>query len=495
MKKYAYLALSATLLTSLSFSQEEVNTSYWTGNTREGTSGWGLSSVAENWSTGTIPDANTNVVFDNEYLTGEKILSIHTTSGFTCNDYTVTSNYGGQQIRMSGTMTINGNFTSQQKSTITFLSNGSNDSAAVLNIGKNLIAGVQGDTTGNPYEVRVGETVSNQWGGWGGPKNVTIGGDIIMYELGKVSFNVNLKGRTADYSTPDIDVKGLIRFEGNGITNPNLNIINASSKYVNNSTKESFSSEPVEVVLACNGITGNGVISNNSNGSIDNGPSKAILLLRNDSDQYFAGWIQDGQNCTTKIVMNGTATQYLTSVNKDPEKPTQGICFTGGLEIISGTLSMRYDHPINHGDLEMRGGKLKNDSVSSAWNVNFTNLIYEGGTIVSRWDGSNMDVITLSGGLQKGAGFADGDKFLIEVAATDVSSLTDELVIAWDNAAQKTDFTEDDFEATYFEGYEALFNIKDDGLYLSYIAVPEPAAFAVMLGALALGLCACRKRK
>ena len=42
---------------------------------------------------------------------------------------------------------------------------------------------------------------------------------------------------------------------------------------------------------------------------------------------------------------------------------------------------------------------------------------------------------------------------------------------------------------------EALFNIKDDGLYLSYIAVPEPAAFAVMLGALALGLCACRKRK
>ena len=150
MKKYAYLALSATLLTSLSFSQEEVNTSYWTGNTREGTSGWGLSSVAENWSTRTIPDANTNVVFDNEYLTGEKILSIHTTSGFTCNDYTVTSNYGGQQIRMSGTMTINGNFTSQQKSTITFLSNGSNDSAAVLNIGKNLIAGVQGDTTGNP---------------------------------------------------------------------------------------------------------------------------------------------------------------------------------------------------------------------------------------------------------------------------------------------------------------------------------------------------------
>ncbi|MFR6033014.1 MAG: hypothetical protein ACLUKN_07385 [Bacilli bacterium] len=31
--------------------------------------------------------------------------------------------------------------------------------------------------------------------------------------LGKVSFNVNLKGRTADYSNPDIDVKGLMRLK------------------------------------------------------------------------------------------------------------------------------------------------------------------------------------------------------------------------------------------------------------------------------------------
>lgn len=207
MKKYAYLALSATLLTSLSFSQEEVNTSYWTGNTREGTSGWGLSSVAENWSTGSIPDANTNVVFDNEYLTGEKILSIHTTSGFTCNDYTVTSNYGGHQIRVDGTMTINGDFTTQTPGTVTLLSNGSNNSAAILNIGGSVIVGVDGDITSNVSYLNIGETTSNQWGGWGGPKNVTIGGDIIMYELGKVSFNVNLKGRTADYSNPDIDVK------------------------------------------------------------------------------------------------------------------------------------------------------------------------------------------------------------------------------------------------------------------------------------------------
>ena len=51
------------------FAQNAYDTANWLGNTREGTSGWGLSSVAENWSTGTIPDANTNVVFDNEYLT------------------------------------------------------------------------------------------------------------------------------------------------------------------------------------------------------------------------------------------------------------------------------------------------------------------------------------------------------------------------------------------------------------------------------------------
>ena len=475
------------------FAQNAYDTANWLGNTREGTSGWGLSSVAENWSTGTIPDANTNVVFDNEYLTGEKILSIHTTSGFTCNDYTVTSNYGGHQIRVDGTMTINGDFTTQTPGTVTLLSNGSNNSAAILNIGGSVIVGVDGDITSNVSYLNIGETTSNQWGGWGGPQNVTIGGDLVMYEKGRVNFNVNLKGRTADYENPDIDIKGVMKFEGDGSNNPQIAIINASNPYISGDNKQY--SIPVEVVLACNGISGNGVISNNSNGSLENGASKAILLLRNDSDQSFMGWIQDGQNCTTKIVMNGTATQYLTSGNSSSEKPTEGISFTGGVEMISGTLVLRYDNQINHGDLEMKGGTFKNYESSSAKNVNFSNLIYEGGTIVSRWNGSNMDVITLSGGLQKGAGFADGDKFLIEVAATDVSSLTDELVIAWDNVAQKTDFTEDDFEATYFEGYEALFNIKDDGLYLSYIAVPEPAAFAVMLGALALGLCACRKRK
>ena len=475
------------------FAQNAYDTANWLGNTREGTSGGGLSSVAENWSTGTIPDANTNVVFDNEYLTGKKILSIHTTSGFTCNDYTVTSNYGGHQIRVDGTMTINGDFTTQTPGTVTLLSNGSNNSAAILNIGGSVIVGVDGDITSNVSYLNIGETTSNQWGGWGGPQNVTIGGALVMYEKGRVNFNVNLKGRTADYENPDIDIKGVMKFEGDGSNNPQIAIINASNPYISGDNKQY--SIPVEVVLACNGISGNGVISNNSNGSLENGASKAILLLRNDSDQSFMGWIQDGQNCTTKIVMNGTATQYLTSGNSSSEKPTEGISFTGGVEMISGTLVLRYDNQINHGDLEMKGGTFKNYESSSAKNVNFSNLIYEGGTIVSRWNGSNMDVITLSGGLQKGAGFADGDKFLIEVAATDVSSLTDELVIAWDNVAQKTDFTEDDFEATYFEGYEALFNIKDDGLYLSYIAVPEPAAFAVMLGALALGLCACRKRK
>ena len=159
-------------------------------------------------------------------------------------------------------MTINGDFTTQTPGTVTLLSNGSNNSAAILNIGGSVIVGVDGDITSNVSYLNIGETTSNQWGGWGGPKNVTIGGDIIMYELGKVSFNVNLKGRTADYSNPDIDVKGLIRFEGNGSTNPNLDIINASNPYTSGDNKQY--SIPVEVVLACNGITGNGVISNNS---------------------------------------------------------------------------------------------------------------------------------------------------------------------------------------------------------------------------------------
>ena len=117
------LALFASIfLTVLPiFAQDEYQTVNWTGNTREGSSGWALSSVADNWSGGTFPSASTNVVFDNDYLSGDKVVSIHTTSGFTCNDYTVTSNYTGHQIRVDGTMTINGNFTSLVKATTSCL--------------------------------------------------------------------------------------------------------------------------------------------------------------------------------------------------------------------------------------------------------------------------------------------------------------------------------------------------------------------------------------
>ena len=113
-------------------------------------------------------------------------------------------------------MTINGDFTTQTPGTVTLLSNGSNNSAAILNIGGSVIVGVDGDITSNVSYLNIGETTSNQWGGWGGPQNVTIGGDLVMYEKGRVNFNVNLKGRTADYENPDIDIKGVMKFEGDG---------------------------------------------------------------------------------------------------------------------------------------------------------------------------------------------------------------------------------------------------------------------------------------
>ena len=40
----------------------------------------------------------------------------------------------------------------------------------------------------------------------------------------------------------------------------------------------------------------------------------------------------------------------------------------------------------------------------------------------------------------------------------------------------------------------AVFDSRDDGLYVMYAAVPEPATFAAFFGTIALAIAALRKR-
>ena len=73
-------------------------------------------------------------------------------------------------------------------------------------------------------------------------------------------------------------------------------------------------------------------------------------------------------------------------------------------------------------------------------------------------------------------------------------------LLAWDNENKVTDFTSDEFSANSFsvgdKTYNPIFDIRDDGLWVSYVqAVPEPAAIAALFGFAALLMVAVRRRR
>ena len=58
------------------------------------------------------------------------------------------------------------------------------------------------------------------------------------------------------------------------------------------------------------------------------------------------------------------------------------------------------------------------------------------------------------------------------------------------------DFDASDFVAnTFYDEWGAKFKIDNNALYVTYTAIPEPAAAAAVLGALVLGIAAWKKRK
>ena len=187
----------------------------------------------------------------------------------------------------------------------------------------------------------------------------------------------------------------------------------------------------------------------------------------------------------------------------------------------------------SHGDLEMG---VAIDGLTSAGaeavfgsaagdntygSFRFTNIVYASGTIKLRLNSATqMDTLDLTsyakfnssdsswedvaGGTLKFAdGVAEGTQVKFDfgdnlawLVGDDADSVK---VISWD-ADKKTSLTSEDFTANLFEGedglsYMAEFTVGDDGLYVKYVVVPEPAGVACLIGFGALAFAALRRRR
>ena len=348
-----------------------------------------------------------------------------------------------------------------------------------MKIGGNLQVGTA-DYVGTGVNILViGADRDSTINGWGGPKTLTINGNIDLYNACQLKLNVGTTTTTYDTSDPAVYIGGVINMHrGTGEMvgkNPALYLINRSDKAPAGTT----------TVISCNGVSGEGAITT-SIGS-EAVASKPILHLRNSEDQNFFGWLSESQYASSKIIMEGAATQTFSGSK---------IAWTGGIEVRSGTLlitgrATESGSNVNHGDLDMLGGQfgILAGSASTQGVFWMNNLNYTSGDILLNVNTSTSDMIKLDGTIID-KGFSDGVNFIL---SGNLELLVDNFVkiVEWGTISEIAD---SDYHANKYGDLNAVFDSRDDGLYVMYAAVPEPATFAAFFGTIALAIAAIRKR-
>lgn len=197
--------------------------------------------------------------------------------------------------------------------------------------------------------------------------------------------------------------------------------------------------------------------------------------------------------------------------------------FKGGVKMVSGSLFLNYKASvgadINHGTLSFvkaagaNVASFGNSNISVGGTFVFNDIVVGegGGEIRVRMDKDDLnnlvyDALSLVNGITgvgnieitlTDAAGGDPDGFYSDLIRT---SAQDGLkVISWSNIAANTVTfsTKSGNEVVNIEGVDYAFSTFNgaDGLYVAYVAVPEPATLAVLFGALVLGLAAWRRRK
>lgn len=220
------------------------------------------------------------------------------------------------------------------------------------------------------------------------------------------------------------------------------------------------------------------------------------------------GGIADMSGNVTSIVNNGTnpikMAVFMNSSDGSLVQKFSGssLKIEGGVTVMSGTLLVNFKETsgVNHGDLTMEGGRFGSSNAAGG-SFLFTDLVYSGGTIELALDSAEaFDSLRLSGTVQLVDGFdgkvsfdfGDNLAWLIDSEENGGNGVK---VIAWAAGTVGAD----SFAANSYAGedgleYVADFTSEADGLYVKYVAVPEPSTVAALMGVLALVFAARRRR-
>ncbi len=489
--------VSAAVLSAQTYTE-----SYWTGKTVSSRYQAGSTQDPDNFTTGAIPDANTNLIFDKAQLVeGYTAPSILADNGktLTVHDFTVLENYVGMtQNRMqTGSVLDVKNDMNLIGRSVSFFYDDAHGAVPVIKVGNNLNMGSAAYTGSQQGVYRFTLGRGNENAGWG-PVNLYVGNDFVANTYSKVYLDgatkTELDVTSANAATTaQVYIGGVMNFVG-GSSNPEVYILSRAG---------SETTIPVNTinVVSSNGVTGKGVIKAEGNASAD-ASYLGVLHLRNSADQTFNGWIQEikTDNAKIKVIMDATnanATQKFTD---------NRLYFTGGVEVRNGTLSMNagYDYngykaSDNHGDLVMNGGTFKAMASGGRCQFGFNEFEYTAGTIdltIFATTGYGLKLYSESASIYFGSdalGSAVVDFYLTAGGTADLIDGNYYKIVDW---VVKSDLTAEQFSANTIGDYQAEFDVRDDGLYVRYVnAVPEPATYAAIFGLFALGFVAYRRRR
>ena len=478
---------------------------YWKGGYTTNGAGFYYES---SWDAG-YPTAEDDVVIDETYITTEG--NGHLVDGFWSSDTTwnsLTLNYDTVSKKLNSnvggpiSITILNDVVKTGAGTAQFAMGVAN-TVFNLNVGGNVIVGVDKDTSGG--RLYLGTDASNETTNWDGPLDLlTIGGDVILYNNSRLYFDVYNRNGTSTYSDPDVRIgKGLV-LNGSGAPdykNPQLTLYNVDpTRTLSQDTKSIISADYIsgDCVLLGNYFTAEGTYR-----------TDAVLYLRGETEgatYTFYGWTFDidynetnlgfGTTSKLKIVKDGPSTQIFSGTQ---------LKFSGGVEVLGGTLAFNGNadgRDTSHGDLTMRGGKFSymvrnenQDSLGKSY-MTFENLVYSDGTISLQVASDSVDKVLLTGTLVA-ADASNKGVVKIELVGDDLSYFETDYRLLIGFGTATSDYDESDFMITNLDEskYSANFDLRDDGLYLKLDVIPEPGAVAAIFGALALAYASRRRRK
>lgn len=513
LTRYALFGAAAAMASLMA----RAETVYWTGNVVSVEDHkTGKASEAGNYSSGSVPTASDDLVFDADKVEGiYTAIDIGWGRVLNVKSFTISEGYSSVSHRMGVDARLNvaGDFNFFSRGG-TFLFEGNDDTGVVpnkprppiINVGGNMSIGSASTSAQNysNYKFTAGLDSAN-WG-WG-PVNLKIGGDLILNKYTKTYLDGTTKSE-AEFmeitsanaaEKAQVYVGGVINLSTKSdAENPQLSLVSRTAKVGGKFAASTYN------VVSSNGLTGKGNIF--SSGHAESTEKYVgVLHLRNSSEQIFNGWIYDGANAKTMIVMEATdplGVQRFAGNN---------LAFSGGVIVRSGTLDLRThglgawvekDSSLSHGKLTMSGGTLKITVGSGGINqFGFDSVMYDGGTIdltISGETGSGLKLYSVN---DEGTSFDFGSEvtgytlvdFYLTGEGIDLTDGREYRIIEW---TAKSSLSADKFQANSIGDFDAVFDVRDDGLYVKYVnAVPEPATVAAVFGLAALGFALYRRRR